>query len=143
MQKTLLGFIAGFLATLIFHQGVLWLLHTSGMVPFAPFNMTPVPPLGVPQVISLAFWGGLWGILLVWLLGQLNSTGFWLGMIILGAIAPTAVALLVVFPLKGMPLSWNPPMIMGGLLLNGAWGLGTGLFYQLFGGRKQIPSASA
>lgn len=136
MKKTLLGFIAGYIATLIFHQGVLWLLHTSGQVPFAPFNMSPVPPFGIPQVISLAFWGGLWGILLVWLLGRLNNAGYWLGMIILGAIGPTAVALLVVFPLKGMPLSWNPAMILAGLLLNGAWGLGTGLIYQLLGGRK-------
>ena len=58
------AFIAGFVSTLVFHQGVLWLLYAGGISPRAPWNMTPVPPLNIPAVISLAFWGGLWGIVL-------------------------------------------------------------------------------
>jgi len=63
------AFIAGFVSTLVFHQGVLWLLYAVGFSPRAPWNMTPVPPLNIPAVISLAFWGGLWGILLWALIG--------------------------------------------------------------------------
>ena len=59
-----LGFCAGFLAVLIFHQGVILLMYGGGLVPNPPFPMRPVPPFGVPQVISLAFWGGVWGILI-------------------------------------------------------------------------------
>jgi hypothetical protein len=39
------------------------------------------------------------------------------------------VALFVVFPLKGMPMAggWDPKVIVGALILNGAWGLGCAL----------------
>ena len=59
------AFIAGFASTLVFHQGVLWLLYAGGFSPRAPWNMTPVPPLNAPAVVSLAFWGGVWGIVFV------------------------------------------------------------------------------
>jgi hypothetical protein len=54
------AFIAGFASTLVFHQGVLWLLYAGGFSQRAPWNMTPVPPLNAPAVISLAFWGSVW-----------------------------------------------------------------------------------
>ena len=38
------AFIAGFASTLVFHQGLLWLLYGGGFSPQAPWNMTPVPP---------------------------------------------------------------------------------------------------
>jgi len=55
--RLLFGFIAGFVATLIFHQIGLLLLHFVGMTPNMPYNMNSVPPFGVPQFISLSFWG--------------------------------------------------------------------------------------
>ena len=61
------AFVAGFLATLIFHQGLVLVLHVLGVLPFGAWDMSPTEPLGVPKVISLAFWGGIWGIVL-WLL---------------------------------------------------------------------------
>jgi hypothetical protein len=62
-MRILFGFIAGFLATLIFHQVVVALLWWAGVAPFGPFSMAATQPFGVPAVISLAFWGGVWGIL--------------------------------------------------------------------------------
>ena len=127
------AFIAGFLATLVFHQGLFMVFYLAGMVPMAPFNLTPVPPIGVPSVLSLAFFGGLWGMLLWLVLGRLGGASFWLGNIILGAIGPTAVAMLVVFPLKGLEVTaqtW-----VGGLMLNGFWGLGVAVFLVLMGAR--------
>ncbi len=127
------AFISGLLATLIFHQGLFAVFYLAGMVPSAPFNLTPVPPLGVPSVISLAFFGGLWGIVLWFLLGRLNGLVFWLGNVIAGAIGPTAVAMLVVFPMKGIEVTaqtWT-----GGLVLNGFWGLGVALFMVLMGAK--------
>src|SRR6516162_5682329 len=59
------GFVAGFLATLVFHQSGLALLHRVGLFSGPAFNMQPVPPFGVPAVIQLAFWGGVWGIVFV------------------------------------------------------------------------------
>ena len=119
------AFIAGFLATLVFHQGLLALLYASSIVPVAPFNMDPTSPLGVPKVISLAFWGGLWGLPIWYLIKTSTGRAFWLKSLIYGAIGPTAVALLVVFPVKDLPV--KAAMIPIGLILNGGWGIGTSL----------------
>lgn len=128
------AFVSGFLATLIFHQGLFAVFFYAGVVPSAPFNMSPVPPLGVPAVISLAFFGGLWGMVLWAIIGRLATAAFWSLAIVLGAIGPTAVAMLVVFPLKGLEVSaqtW-----IGGLVLNGFWGLGLAIFLALMGARR-------
>jgi len=126
MRTQLKAFVAGFVSTLVFHQGVLHLLNVSGQVQRAAWNLDPVPPLGVPSVVSLAFFGGLWGILIWQLIRSSRGARRWALATVLGAILPSAVALFVVFPLKGMPLAggWDPKLIVGALLLNGAWGLG-------------------
>lgn len=128
------AFISGFLATLVFHQGLYALFWLAGMVSAAPFNLSPVPPLGVPAVISLAFFGGLWGLVLWAIVGRLATGAFWALMVLLGAVGPTAVAMLVVFPLKGIDVTaqtW-----VGGLVLNGFWGLGVAVFQTLLGARR-------
>ena len=91
--------------------------------------MLATAPLGVPSVFSLAFWGGVWGIALWWLIRNSQSASHWMRALIIGALGPTLVALLVVFPLKGMALAggWDPKLIVGALLLNGVWGLGVAL----------------
>jgi hypothetical protein len=72
------AFVAGFLATLIFHQGLFAVFYLAGAAPAAPFNLTPVPPLGVPSVISLAFFGGLWGVAIWAIAGRLKGALYWL-----------------------------------------------------------------
>lgn len=119
------AFVAGFLATLIFHQGALAALYAAGVVPAAPFPMAPTWPLGVPQVISLAFWGGVWGVVLWAVIRHTRGLVYWALCAGLGAVGPTAVAMLVVFPLKGIPV--GPTKVVGGLILNGIWGVGTGI----------------
>lgn len=133
MHWILKSFVAGFVSTLVFHQGVLALFYAAGAFPRAPFNMTPVPPLGVPAVVSLAFWGGVWGIALWWLVRRASGARQWLLALAIGAIGPTAVALLVVMPLKGMPVAGggDPKLIVGALILNGAWGLGVAFLMRL------------
>jgi hypothetical protein len=123
------AFIAGFLSTLVFHQGVLTLFYLTGAFPRAPYDLTAVPPLGIPAVISLAFWGGVWGAAIWPLLKHATGAAYWLRALVIGAIGPSAVALFVVFPLKGMPIAggWDPKLIVGALILNGAWGLGLAL----------------
>ncbi len=120
------AFLAGFLSTLIFHQGMLHLLHLLGVFPNPAWNLAAVPPLGVPAVLSLAFFGGLWGILLWLMIGRSRGGRRWLLAGVLGAILPSAVALFIVLPLKGMPMAggFDPKLILGALLLNGVWGLG-------------------
>ncbi|MEA2571664.1 MAG: hypothetical protein QOI24_3665 [Acidobacteriota bacterium] len=135
MKRPLAAFVAGFLATLCFHQPALWLLNITGVASRAPYAMTPVPPLGVPSVISLSFWGGVWGIILVLALGRLRRS-FIPASIVFGAIFPTLVAKFVSAPLKHETIAVTPKLIATGLIVNAAWGLGTALFYKLFTGRK-------
>jgi len=134
LANLLRSFLAGFLSTVIFHQGLLALLHAAGVTDRRPYAVTPTPPFGVPAVISLAFWGGVWGILLWLAIRSAAGTAYWLLATVLGAVAPSIVALFVVFPLKGQPLAggWQPAILVGALLLNGAWGFGVALFLRLF-----------
>ena len=123
------AFIAGFLSTLVFHQGVLALFYAAGAFPRPPFNMTATEPLGIPAVISLAFWGGVWGAAIWPLLRNAREAAYWIRALLIGALAPSAVALFVVLPLKGMGMAggWDPKLIVGALILNGAWGLGVAI----------------
>lgn len=125
-MKWLLAFVAGFVSTIVFHQGVLQLLHMAGVVPSPAWHMDAVAPLGVPKVVSLAFWGGVWGIALWAVVRNMTGAKRWIWGGIFGALLPTIVALFVVFPMKGMPMAggFDPKMIGAGLLLNGIWGLG-------------------
>ncbi len=125
MKTYLKAFVAGFIATLIFHQGLIGILYLMGAFPFPPYNTSATEPLGVPSVISLSFFAGLWGMLLWRIVSTDTGTKFWLKSFIFGAIGPTAVAFLVVFPIKGIPV--QAAMIPFGLFLNGVWGLGTSL----------------
>ncbi len=105
-RTILLGFAAGLLAVLVFHQGTAVLLHllttkahvaagVFGRVPF-PYRAAPVPPFGVPAVASAAFWGGVWGVLLAVLLRALRPPdllfGFVFGALALALVAFTLVA---------------------------------------------------
>ena len=139
----LLGFVAGALAVPVFHQLMLALLHAAAISPRAPFAMQR-NGFGIPAWVSLTFWGGIWGIVLVAALGRIGGGAFFLAATVFGAIFPTLVAWLVVAPLKGQPLGggWKPKGIATGLLVNAAWGLGTAIFLRLFA-RKQAPSHEA
>jgi hypothetical protein len=135
-KKILIAFVAGFIATLVFHQPVLALLHQLGHTTRAAYAMKPVPPFGVPSVISLSFRGGVWGVIMMPVITRWPGAAFWIAAILFGAILPTLVAAFIVAPLKHMPISGKPgTQLMIGLLLNGAWGFGTALIYKLFNGR--------
>jgi hypothetical protein len=136
--KILVGFVAGAVGVLLFHQIVLLLAHLLGLVPFAAYSLQPTAPLGVPQVVSTAFWGGIWGIVLVLLLTSVSGADrLWVA-VLFGAVLPSLVAALVVTPLKGGDMAaWlTPGRIAMALVINGAWGLGTWLFYRL--GRRSL-----
>ena len=142
--RLLLGFVAAFLATLTFHQIGIWGLHAVGLTGAIPWTTTPIPPFGVPSVISLAFWGGVWGILFVLIERFLARSpgGYWVGATLFGAILPTLVLMFIVFPLKGRPLgggfAWQ--LIVTLLVAHGLWGLGTAVFLGVLSGWRS-PSA--
>lgn len=122
-------FIAGFLATMIFHQAVAGLWYIGGMAPTPPYNFHPTAPFGVPQIWSLAFWGGVWGILYGWVENKFPSGApYWIAAIVFGAIAPTLFGRIVVAPIKHLPIDLALPGLIRGFEINGVWGLGVAAF---------------
>ncbi len=131
LVRPALGFIAGFLATLVFHQLMVAILWGLDVAPFAPFPMNATAPLGVPAVLSLAFWGGVWGVIYIAVDRHFpRGAGYWVAAFGFGAVLPSLVAILVVIPLKGgsPAASLSSTLLLTAVLVNGAWGVGTGVF---------------
>ena len=68
----------------------------------------------------------------IWNVGQPLSVwqrAYWITAFVFGAVFPTLVALLLVLPLKGQPIGggWRAPLLLTAPLINGAWGIGTGV----------------
>lgn len=128
--RTAAGFAAGFGAVLIFHQGMLMLLHVLGVTPVLPFSLRPTAPWGVPVVWSAAFWGGAWGVIYAFAERVFPPRPlYWIAAVLFGAVLLSLVAWFIVMPLKGLPQGggWDAAGVATGLLVNGAWGFGTGL----------------
>lgn len=132
--RAILGFAAAAIAVLTFHQAMWALLHVlnlpgMGMPP--PYPIAPVPPWGVPRILDLAFWGGLYGVLFGLALPLLRPP-YWLDGLVLGIIA-ALVGFFIVAPLKGAPIGggWVVNNWARSLLINGFWGIGVGLILPL------------
>jgi len=139
IRLTVLGFVAGFAATLVFHQVAWAALYVTGILPAGqpPWPLDPTPPFGVPSVISKSFWGGLWGAGLATVLPSGRGRAYWLRWIAAGTIALTVVANVVVPLIKGLGVQpLDARKLMVGCIVNGAWGFGTGLLLWLLRERR-------
>lgn len=127
LQTALIGFVAGALSVLIFHQGGFWIANELGFARAQLYNWAPTKPLGVPIIVSAAFWGGLWGILFAFVVPRLPGflSGV-LGWILFAVVVVSAVNWLVVFPLKGLPPGggWRMPGLVVVPLVYALWGFG-------------------
>lgn len=133
-KRLLFGFLAGFLAVLAFHQSAIGVLYLSGVLTNAPWSFAPTVPLGIPQVLSAAFFGGLWGILLALIEPRFpRGAAYWMAAFVFGAVAPSLVGWFVVQPLKGLPIGNGFPMkgVAIALFVNGCWGVGAALLFSL------------
>jgi len=135
-----IGFIAGVLGILTFHQGTIAALQLIGGQPLSVYGMREISPFKVPQIVNSCFWGGLWGIAIVVAMRRFaGSLPGWAIAALVGVVATTAVAWFVAGPIR----SWasETPLqgplgaqgfalatIWRGPLINGMFGLGTGLF---------------
>ena len=126
MRTVIIGFVAGALSVLIFHQLGFWIANELGYTRAALYNMRGVPPWGVPTIVSSAFWGGLWGIVAAFLVPRLpGALGGVLGWILFAAVVVAIVNWTVVLPIKsgrfnmpGMPILVVLPLVYG------LWGFG-------------------
>lgn len=138
LRVALVGFLAGVLAVLTFHQAMIGLLHLGGWLPNGPFPMRPVPPLGVPLVASLAFWGGVWGMLAAAVVAARPGWPPVLVGVIVGAVLCVLAGFTIVAALRGQPLmgGYDVARWWRSIAINGTFGLGLGLF--LAGARRFV-----
>ena len=105
MRTVLVGFVAGAVSVLIFHQAGFWIANELGYTRVPLYGLRPLPPWGVPTILSQAFWGGLWGIAAAFLVPRLpRPLNGALGWILFAAVVVTLVNWFVVLPLKGLPV---------------------------------------
>jgi hypothetical protein len=132
MNRASLGFLAAVISVLVFHQGMWELLHLFGLMP-APYPTDGVPPFGVPRIVDLCFWGGVWGAAFGLVLPQLpGSYAMWVRGLGLG-IAAALVGLFIVPLIKGLPVAgnWSAMAFVRSFLINGFWGIGVGVLLPL------------
>ena len=133
--RLIVGFIAGSLSVLIFSSGLIAIFYAAGAaVPLAPWSMAPVPPFGVPQSFSAAFWGGLWGVAYAFLEPRLTARlGWWSGGLVFGAVLPVLVLWFVVMPLKGLAIGGGFALsrVLLEIVLHAVFGLGTAIMFRL------------
>jgi hypothetical protein len=133
----ILGFVAAALAVLTFHQGMIFALGKLGLVNAQVWNLAPVGPLKVPQIVNQCFWGGLYGAAFGVLWPYLPRP-VWLCGLAVGIFA-SLVSMFVVAPLKGgtVAAGWQAWPMARNLLINGFWGLGLGLIAMLLLPRRR------
>lgn len=127
LKDLAIGFVAGCLGVLVFHQLTVW-----GLVGRAPWSTwAPTRPFGVPVLLSITFWGGVWGVLFALIAPRLpRGVGFYIAGFVFGAIVPTLAGWYIVPLFKGG--AFGPPAVLWrGPVINGAWGLGTAIFMSL------------
>ena len=137
--RALLGFVAAVLSVLLFHETMAFILNTIGYAARKPWSLTPgVPPLGVPYVANLAFWGGLWGILFAFVHPWLPGRLLWLKGLIYGVLIVVFSGWMLVPIIKGQLFGlpdqvlfsgFNTQRMLNSLLIVGSYGLGLGIIY--------------
>jgi hypothetical protein len=130
LNRASLGFLAAVISVLLFHQGMWELLHLMRLMP-PPYPIDGVPPFGVPRIVNLCFWGGVWGAVFGLVLPRLpGSQPIWVHGLGLG-IAAALVGLFIVPAIKGLPIAggWSSLAFMRSFLINGFWGIGVGVIF--------------
>ena len=126
------GFVAGFLAHLIFQGAFGGILYAAHVLPALPWSLEPVPPLGVPRSLNFGFWAGLWGIAYALLERRLTALhSWWAGGLIFG-LAPLLVFWFVVLPLQGAGIGggFNPGVVPIHVGFHLAYGIGVAVLFR-------------
>jgi len=132
--RLLLGFLAGFLSHLIFQGAFGGILYAAHLLPALPWSLAPVPPLGVPKSLSLAFWAGLWGLAYALLERRLTALhAWWSGGLIFGLALPLVAYWFVVLPLKGVGIGggFHLAMVPIEVGFHAVFGIGTAIIFRL------------
>ena len=129
--RACLGFSAGAISALVFHQGLAAVFDLIGVGSLAAFRLSPTWPFGIPAIVSLSFWGAMYGAAFALAAPRFRHPLWRMGLG-MGLIAGL-VTLFVVLPLKGFPIAHGGAVwpIARTLLLTLSWGIGMGTILSL------------
>lgn len=125
--RIFLGGVAGALAMLICHQTTLQFFFWLGLTDHAAFRIAHVPPFNVPMVLSITFWGAVYGGVFGWACPMMPRS-LALRAVIAGVFA-ILMAWFVVRPVAGslVAYGWNPRPMALSAIANLMWGVGVAL----------------
>ena len=126
--RVFLGCVAGAVSVLIFHQTTLQIFFWLGLAPQAAFRIGHVPPFNMPMVLSITFWGAVYGGIFGLLMPRMRGP-IWLNGLLLGLCA-MLIAWFVFLPLNGRPVAfdWRVSPMLRSSFAYAVWGLGVGIF---------------
>jgi hypothetical protein len=134
-----IGFIAGALSVLVFHQGMVLLLYLMKQTPNFPWNLAIMRgPLPIPALVNQMFWGGLWGVGFAVVGGMIPIAHTVLRGVVYGLLGPYLLGNAILVPFfKGGPYFWGwaPQRMILGALIGGAFGAGIAVFMRLLARR--------
>ena len=139
LRSLAFGFIAGAIAVVTVHEIIDYILYSAGVFPRVPWSMKPSAMTGVPQIVSDAFWGGVWGMIFAALYVFLPGGGPTVKGLIFGIIGPAVLGVFILVPLitGRFPLffGFDPKLVGSVLLILAGFGAATGWLYGLMLGR--------
>ena len=140
LRNLICGFIVGAIAVMTVHEVVNFLLLELGLFPRIPWSMEPAAMTGLPQFLSDAFWGGLWGVLFALSVSCIPGRSATVRGLVFGIVGPAVIGVFILVPLitGRFPLFFggDPKLIVSVLLILGAFGAGMGWLYGLFASRS-------
>lgn len=141
----ILGFVAGAIAVITVHQGIVWTLTEIGLIKSTAWSLSPVKPWGVPVLFNGMFWGGLWGALFAAVHDKLPGGAMWLKGLLYG-IFITIISNWTLLPLiKGQIFGQpnqvlfsggDPKRMLAVLLILTGFGAATAIIYSLIARRS-------
>jgi hypothetical protein len=129
--RIFLGCIAGAISVLVFHQTTLQLFFWSGLASQAAFRVANVPHFHAPMVVSITFWGAVYGGIFGLLAPRLPRPI--LIKALLASLFAMSMSWFVVRPLAGHPMAfdWQAASMLRSAAACFMWGIGITLILPL------------
>jgi hypothetical protein len=136
--RIFLGGVAGAIAMLMFHQVTLQVFFWCGLTPQAAFRIAHVPPFNIPMVVSITFWGAVYGGVFGWFVPRMPGSLAIRGL--LAGVFATLMGWFVVRPIAGYDIAfgWAYWPMLRSAAANLMWGVGVALILPLLNPRCMI-----